>query len=69
MPFKSCNVEMVINGISDKDNTIGTAEISGGKYISFPKPLLKGNYYISYTKYILFNMYKLNQRSCDHVTD
>ena len=27
-------------------NTIGSGEIIGGKYISFPKSSLKGNYYI-----------------------
>ena len=32
--------------------TIGTGEIIGGKYISFPKSSLKGNYYDLFNKYI-----------------
>ena len=33
------------NGKSGKIITIGTGEITGGKYISFPKSSLEGNYY------------------------
>ena len=33
------------NGKSVKIITIGTGEITGGRYISFPKSSLKGNYY------------------------
>ena len=41
-----------INGKSAKIITIGAGEISGGKYISFPKSSLEGNYYNLFNKYI-----------------
>ena len=46
--------------------TIGIGEIIGGKYISFPKSSLKGNYYD------LFNIYSkiyVSHDLCDHVTN
>ena len=52
MPFKE--LENGNGGKSGKRaiNTIGSGEIIGGKYISFPKSSLKGNYYILLNKYI-----------------
>ena len=42
--LESGNGGIGINGKSGKVITIGTGEITGGKYISFPKPSLEGNY-------------------------
>ena len=53
-----------INGKSAKIITIGAGEIIGGKYISFPKSSLEGNYYNLVNIYI-FSIYHM---TCDHVT-
>ena len=45
-----------INGKSGKIITIGAGEITGGKYISFPKSFLEGNCYT-----FIYHM------TCDHV--
>ena len=49
-----------INGKSDKIITIDAGEITGGKYISFPKSFLEGNCYTFICK-IIYHM------TCDHV--
>ena len=44
-----------INGKSAKIITIGAGEITGGKYISFPKLSLKGKYYNLVNIYNYYN--------------
>ena len=58
-------------GINGKSaiNTIGIGEIIGGKYISFPKSSLKGNYYILFNKYIFSKNIYVSHDLCDHVTN
>ena len=46
-----------VNGKSAKIITIGAGEITGGKYISFPKSSLEGNYYNLVNIYIISNIY------------
>ena len=49
--------------------TIGIGEIIGGKYISFPKSSLKGNYYNLFNKYIFSKISMYHIDLCDHVTN
>ena len=56
-----------INGKSGKIITIGAGEITGGKYISFPKSFLEGNYYNLFNVY-LFSKTHIHHMTCDHVT-
>ena len=46
-----------INGKSAKIITIGAGEITGGKYISFPKSSLEGKCYNLVNIYIISKMY------------
>ena len=57
-----------INGKSAKIITIGAGVIDG-KYISFPKSSLKGNYYNLLNKYIYFSKIFMYHMTCDHVTN
>ena len=52
-----------INGKSSKVITIGAGEMTGGKYISFPKSSLEGNYYNIYISQIY-----IHHMTYDHVT-
>ena len=67
MPFRSWKVEMVVkNGKSGKISTIGAGEITGGKYISFPKSSLEGNYYNLFN---IFSKISIYHMTCEHVTN
>ena len=57
-----------INGKSGKIITIGAGEITGEKYISFPKSSLEGNYYNLFNIYI-FSKISIYHMTCDHVTN
>ena len=57
-----------INGKSANIITIGTGEIIGGKYISFPISSLKGNYYNLFNKYISSKIFRYHM-TCNHVTN
>ena len=56
-----------INGKSAKIITIGAGEITGGKYISFPKSSLEGKCYNLVNIYIISKIY-IYHMTCEHVT-
>ena len=60
-----------INGKSGKIITIGPGEISGGKYISFPKSCLEGKCYnlVNIYKLVKIYIYHIYLMTCDHVTN